>query len=153
MSVDPKMSAMATSAREAGNKIIAAAAALEAGDAPKAVEELNASVTNLEAVAKTAGVDAAAEEEAKDEDEDEAAANAAAAMGTDGTYVGRPGEGPIYVAWKNGKNADGTDADENAPEPVDKSLGGGKKKKRRGGKSQRKWKKMKKGGRQSKKRR
>jgi hypothetical protein len=149
MSVTPEMTAMAKSARDAGTKIMAAADALGEGDASKAVAAFTGSVTDLESLAAAAAEGSENQEVAVPPavDDDAAAAD------TDGKYVGKEGEGPIYVAWKNGKNADGTDADENAPEPADKSLGGGKKKKRRGGKSLRGWKKNKKGGKQSKKRR
>ena len=140
---------------ETGNVMVTVGTELqgESPDVKALAEQLRATAAALTAVLPKADDTAAtgATGVATDEDVDEAAKDAAAA-GTDGTYRGKEGEGPTYVAWKNGKNADGTDIDENAPEPADKSLGG-KKKKRRGGKSQRAWKKMKKGGRQSKRRR
>jgi hypothetical protein len=159
--VDPKFAAMEKSARDAGNKIMAAADALSQGDASKAAAAFNGSVVDLESLATAAEV-------SKDPEEEVPPATLAVAPPGESDDNAPSGEGddeeekeakerdlierwkgsPTYKEWENAGSIG------EPPEiPADFKFGGGKKKKKRGGKSLRKWKKNKKGGRQSKKRR
>lgn len=171
MSVDPKMTAMATSLDQAIVNLTTASTALKEGKAEDAATNMQESVKNFNTM--TADINPAAGDALPADGEAEVVDESGAATAKEETPEDKAErekaerekaermsklpteipEGKKYTAattaYINGEGEMPVEADIFES----KQAMGGKKKKRRGGKSQRGWKKMKKGGRQSKKHR